>query len=468
MKNRSRAELILAFIDRYVRVPEGPLVGQPMRLEPFQVDFIRAVYDNPAGTTCGILSLGRKNGKSALIAALMLAHIVGPEARRNSQVVSGARSRMQAAIVFNLATKMIHLSPVLAIIDEMGSVKGESDAFIEAIETAQGAYDDALELVISTQAASDADMLSVRIDDAIRSADPTIVAHVYAADPDAEIMDRSQWRKANPALGKFLSETEFEKKATQAARMPSLEAGFRNLRMNMRVNRFSPFLSPAVWRASSGEVDEAIFETGDVWGGLDLAETTDLCAFVLIARDADDVWHVKPTFWKPEKTLADHSDRDRQPYDRWARDGLIETTPGASVDYAFVAKKIAAICDGRKVRSIGFDRFRFKALAAHFEAIGVVLPFEAWGQGFVSMSPALDATETAFLNEQVRHGGHPVLTMCAANAVVVRDAAANRKLDKSKSTGRIDGMQALAMAFGVMANTQAPEPTPTYSMFILG
>ena len=507
MKNRSRAELILAFIDRYVRVPEGPLVGQPMRLEPFQVDFIRAVYDNPAGTTCGILSLGRKNGKSALIAALMLAHIVGPEARRNSQVVSGARSRMQAAIVFNLATKMIHLSPelrkiiriipsekrmvglrmnaeyqalaaeagtamglspVLAIIDEMGSVKGESDAFIEAIETAQGAYDDALELVISTQAASDADMLSVRIDDAIRSADPTIVAHVYAADPDAEIMDRSQWRKANPALGKFLSETEFEKKATQAARMPSLEAGFRNLRMNMRVNRFSPFLSPDVWRASSGEVDEAIFETGDVWGGLDLAETTDLCAFVLIARDADDVWHVKPTFWKPEKTLADHSDRDRQPYDRWARDGLIETTPGASVDYAFVAKKIAAICDGRKVRSIGFDRFRFKALAAHFEAIGVVLPFEAWGQGFVSMSPALDATETAFLNEQVRHGGHPVLTMCAANAVVVRDAAANRKLDKSKSTGRIDGMQALAMAFGVMANTQAPEPTPTYSMFILG
>jgi len=84
------------------------------------------------------------------------------------------------------------------------------------------------------------------------------------------------------------------------------------------------------------------------------------------------------------------------------------------------------------------------------------------------MSPALDATETAFLNEQVRHGGHPVLTMCAANAVVVRDAAANRKLDKSKSTGRIDGMQALAMAFGVMANAQAPERVPEYQMIILG
>ena len=65
------------------------------------------------------------------------------------------------------------------------------------------------------------------------------------------------------------------------------------------------------------------------------------------------------------------------------------------------------------------------------------------------MAPAMDTTEIAFLNEAVRHGSNPVLTMCAANAVVIRDPAGNRKLDKAKSTGRIDGMVALVMAMGV-------------------
>ena len=184
------------------------MVGKPVRLEGFQKRFVLEVYDNPDGTSEGILSIARKNGKSALIACLLLAHLVGPEARLNSQIVSGARSRKQAAIVFNLAHKMIllsrdlrplvriipsaksliglarnvtyealsaeagtahGLSPVLAILDELGQVRGPQDDFVEAIETASGAYDDALRLIISTQAPTDADMLSIKIDDALRS-----------------------------------------------------------------------------------------------------------------------------------------------------------------------------------------------------------------------------------------------------------------------------------------------------------
>ena len=59
--------------------------------------------------------------------------------------------------------------------------------------------------------------------------------------------------------------------------------------------------------------------------------------------------------------------------------------------------------------------------------------------------------EAELLNDRVRHGGHPVLRMCAANAVVVMDPAGNRKLDKSKATGRIDGMVAMVMALGAAA-----------------
>src|SRR3546814_4677812 len=87
----TRGEKVIAFIEKYCVVPEGKLVGKPLKLEDFQKRFIREVYDNPKGTRRGILSIARKNGKSGLIAAMVLAHIVGPEARLNAQIVSGAR-----------------------------------------------------------------------------------------------------------------------------------------------------------------------------------------------------------------------------------------------------------------------------------------------------------------------------------------------------------------------------------------
>ncbi|TZG24875.1 terminase large subunit [Sphingomonas montanisoli] len=498
----TRGEKVIAFIERFCPVPEGKLVGKPMRLDDFQKRFILEVYDNPAGTTEGILSIARKNGKSGLIAGIMLAHIAGPEARLNSQIVSGARSRDQAALVFGLASKMVNLSPdlcrlvrivpsgkrliglaknveyralaadgqtahglspVVAIFDEMGQVRGPQDDFVEAIETAQGAYDDALKLIISTQAPTDGDMLSIRIDDAVRSRDPKIVCHVYAGEPDCDVLDPVAHAAANPALGTFRSAVELQQAAEKAARMPSFENSFRNLYLNQRVNRFSPFISPGVWADGTDEVDEQAFLTGPVYGGLDLAETTDLCAFVLIARGADGRWNVKAWFWKPERTLVDHAKRDRVPYDVWVKRGLIETTPGVAVDYEFVAVKIAQICAGLNIAKLGFDRYRFKTLEAQLQKLGVVLPFEPFGQGHVSMAPAMDVTEIAFLNKQMRHGAHPVMTMCAANAVVEKNAAGDRKLNKAKSTGRIDGMVALVMAMGMVALDEPAKQPSVYA-----
>lgn len=496
----TRGEKVIAFIERLCPTPEGKLVGKPMKLDPFQKRFILEVYDNPHGTRIGILSIARKNGKSALIAGIMLAHLVGPEARLNSQIVSGARSRKQAAVVFNLAAKMVQLSerlrkivrivpsgktlhglpmnteyqalaaeagtahglsPVLAIHDEMGQVRGEFDAFIEAIETAQGAYDDALQLIISTQAPNDADMLSIRIDDAKRSGDPTIVSHVYAAPEDAELTDPKAWEAANPALGTFRSLVEITNKAAEAARMPSVENSFRNLYLNQRVTRHTPFVSPSIWKACSDPVDLEVFQRNPVYGGLDLSLTTDLTALVLIAQEGG-VWHILPTFWTPEATLVDRSKRDRSPYDAWVRDGFMEATPGPAVEYGFVARDIARITEGMDVRKIAFDRHRMKTLQAELDRLDVTLPFEEFGQGFVSMAPAIDRAEIEFLHHRFRHGGHPVMTMCAANAILVQDAAGNRKMDKSKSTGRIDGMVSLAMAVGVACSPEELEGPSVY------
>ena len=110
----TRAGKVIAFIEKHCLTPDGEHVGKPLILADFQKQFIRDVYDNPAGTRRAYLSIARKNGKTGLIAGLLLAHLVGPEAKLNAGLVSGAMSRDQAALVFNLAAKMVQLSPTLS------------------------------------------------------------------------------------------------------------------------------------------------------------------------------------------------------------------------------------------------------------------------------------------------------------------------------------------------------------------
>jgi phage terminase large subunit-like protein len=479
MSPESRAGRVIAFIERYCLIPEGEHVGQPIVLAPFQRKFIEDVYRD--GVRRAYLSIARKNGKTALIASLVLAHLVGPEAVRNSQIVSGARSRDQAALVFNLAAKMVQLnpaladivriipsgkrliglpmnveyralaadgttahglSPVLAILDEVGQVKGPRDDFIDAITTSQGAHRTPLLVAISTQAPTDADMFSMWLDDAKQHKDKRVVSHVYAAPDECELTDPKAWEAANPALGLFRSLDDVKEQAEQAARMPSAENTFRNLTLNQRVAVLAPFVSREVW-ASCGDEPKPGDEM--VYGGLDLSARTDLTALVLVHK-VDDEWQARPYFWVPQEGLYDRARRDRVPYDLWAEQGYLRTTPGATVDYEFVVQEIAEIISDIDLRAVAFDRWRIDLFKKELDKIGLEVPLVPHGQGFKDMSPALDTLEAALLNGKLRHGGHPVLTMCAANAVVTRDPAGNRKLDKAKANGRIDGMVALAMA----------------------
>ena len=497
----TRAEKVIAFIERYCVTPEGADVGKPLLLADFQKKFIRDVYDNPAGTRRAILSVARKNGKSGLIAGLLLAHLVGPEAKQNSQLVSGAMSRDQAALVFNLAAKMVQLSPalskivrivpsgkrllglnlntefralaadgktahglspVLAILDEIGQIRGPQSDFVDAITTSQGAHSAPLLIAISTQAANDADLLSQWIDDALRSNDPKIVCRLYAASAGCDLMDEDGWRAANPALGIFRSETDLREQMQQAERMPSMSNTARNLLLNQRVSLDSPFISPDVWMACDTAPDP--FE-GLVYAGLDLSARTDLTALVLIGR-VDGVWQVRPYFWTPEQGLFDRAQKDRAPYDMWVRQGYIRTTPGATVDLEAVALDMAEILSDCEVAAIAYDRWRIDVLKKELERLGLELPLVPHGQGFRDMAPALDALEAELLNGRVAHGGHPVLTLCAANAVAVKAPSGNRKLDKSRRTGRIDGLQALAMAFGAAQVAEAPADLDTEVFFV--
>lgn len=484
----TRGEKVCQFIEQYLKIPEGAQVGKPIKLVEFQRRFILDIYDNPEGTTTAYLSVSRKNGKSALIAGILLAHLVGPEAVQNSQIVSGAMSRDQASLVFALACKMIQLnpklaeiihiipsgkrligkpmnvefkalaadgktahglSPVLAILDEVGQVRGPQSDFIDAITTAQGAHESPLLIAISTQAATDNDLFSIWLDDARRSSDPHIVSHIYEAPKDCELDDEAAWQEANPALGIFRSLDDLRRQAERAMRMPTSEATFRNLVLNQRISVVNPFVSKSVWD-SCGESPESP-DGMECYAGLDLSARTDLTAFVIAAVDGSGVKHVYPYFWTPQEGLYDRAKRDRVPYDVWVQQGFLRTTPGATVDYEFVVSEIAEICEGLDLRAIAFDRWRIDIFKKEMDRMGLALPMVEMGQGYKDQAPALDSLESELLNKRIRHGSHPVLTMCAANAVVSSDPTNSRKLDKHKATGRIDGMVALAMAVGIMS-----------------
>jgi phage terminase large subunit-like protein len=248
--------------------------------------------------------------------------------------------------------------------------------------------------------------------------------------------------------------------------MPSQESSYRNLHLNQRVDMAAPFVSETVWKSCGTPVIED-FEGLPVFGGLDLSEVSDLTALVLVAP-VENVWHVKPTFWLPGRNLAEKSRADRVPYDVWAKQGYLQPTPGATVDYAFVADHLAALVDLYDVRKIAFDRWNWRhlkpwLLRAGFnedQLEGDNAVFEQMGQGFQSMSPALRDLESTLLNGRIAHGGHPVLESCARNATVQSDPAGNRKFSKIKSHGRIDGMVALAMAMSVAGTYQKSEAAP--------
>jgi phage terminase large subunit-like protein len=491
----TRGERVIAFIERYVLTPEGKHVGKPLKLMEFQKRFILDIYDNPKGTSRAYLSVGRKNGKTVCIAALALAHIVGPEARQNSQIISGARSRDQASLVFKAAEKMIRLSPelsrlarivpstktiiglakgveyraisaeagtahglspVLAILDEVGQVRGSHDAFVEAIETAQGAHDDPLLIAISTQAATDCDLFSIWLDDADRAKDARTVCHLYTAPKGCDVTDREAWKAANPAMGEFRSVTDLEDFAKQAERLPSKENSFRWLYLNQRIEASSPFLSASEWKANAGEPEP--YNGASCWAGLDLSASRDLTAFVMVFP-RDGVMHVVPHFFLPADGIREKSNLDKVPYATWADQGFLTLIDGPVIVPAVVARHIAEASERYEIQCISYDRWRINDLKRELDDIGAALPLHPFGQGFKDMAPALDRLERLVAERKLRHGGHPVMNMCAAGAIAVRDPAGNRKLDKSKATNRIDGLVALAMALGGMsADVEAAIP----------
>jgi phage terminase large subunit-like protein len=491
----SRAERVIRFVES-LPCTSGPLAGTTFRLRPWQRKFVRAVYATDKHgrrkVRTAVLSMGRKNGKTGIASALALAHIAGPEAEERGEVYSAANDRWQAGRIFAEVCAIIErvpwlaerisirrhskeledyggtgtvyaalsresgtkhgLSPSCVIYDELGQSEGR-DLF-DALDTALGARSEPLMLVISTQASRDEMPMSELIDYGLRVqrreiADPTFHMAFHTAPMDADPWSPKTWRLANPALGDIRSREDIERLALRAQRVPSAEGSFRNLILNQRVDASAQFLSAAVWNGCGASVDVERLQGRPCYAALDIGATRDLTALALAFPDDDGAFDILPFCWLPREALRECEDRDKVPYGVWAKQGYLLTMPGATTDPKAVALKVAELHGLYDVKMLAFDRWRVEDFRRELSAIGCEVELEPFGQGFKDMAPAVDLFERLAVERKLRHGGHPVLTMCVGNAKTESDAAGNRKLSKRRSTGRIDALVATVMALGV-------------------
>ena len=498
-----RANRVIAFCE-CLRVPSGIGQGDYLVLRRWQKRFIYNVYgpSNAKGRRTirrALLSIARKNGKTALAAALVLVHLLGPEAKRNGEVYSAASDRKQAGHIYKMAAQMVELDPELnAMCKRLDSVKrivcyqlgsfyeslsadarrqhGFNPTFVVYDELAQalnrdlydvlttsfGAQEEGLFLAISTQSSDPQSIMSSMADDAIAQMDgelkdPYFYGIVYAVPEGVSPYDQSQWPKANPALDDFRSLIDMQALAASAERSPSAEASFRNLYLNQRVDGVQSLVNSLDWRACRAEIpDEMLFGIA-ADGGLDLSTRHDLTSLTLAFPLPDGRVALRQWFWTPENDLKERSKADGADYLRWQKEGYLTVLPGKSVDYAAVAKQIGAILAKFKVRRIRYDRWRIEDFRAALDKEGITaekLELVEHGQGYKDMAPAIDALEELVLQHELCHGGNPLLTYCMGNVKVSPDMAGNRKFDKRARNRRIDGAVTLAMAVSSLAKPE--------------
>lgn len=494
MTKRADPEAIIRFCQTLV-TPGGDLAGQRLRLAEFQKKFIREAF--APGVRLAILSMGRKGGKTAAVAAIALAALVGPARRMNGSIIVGALAQKQAGVLYRYARDMLQatpecagryrntdhqktltgldsgttlqaisshagsamgLSPSLVVLDETGQIAAETDPFVDALLTSQGAYSDALTIVISTQAPTDGALLSRLIDDIRNNPDDkTRVAHVYEAPADCALDDEEAWHAANPALAAgFRSIEDIRSQAASAARIPAQEGSFRNLILNQRVASSDAFISRAAWdgcRIAHEGVSGALIEPGEkVYLGLDLSQSKDLTCCAILAPDGGGAYRLDVIAWLPDTpALHERARLDRAPYDMWHKQRLLRTVPGPVIDPTYMAQELADILERYDVQAVGYDPWGTRYLRHAAEDLGINWDsvFQEVRQGTKTMTPAIARFMQKVERAEISHDGNPLLGMSVANAVPKLDSVGNVLLEKRRARGRIDPLISSIIALAV-------------------
>lgn len=491
--DKNKADLAVNFIQN-LKHTKGIWYNKPFLLLPWQEQIIRDVYgivkaDGLRQFKIVYIEVPKKMGKSELAAAIALKQLCA-DGEQRAEVYGCAADRGQASIVFDVATDMISLCPALdkRIVFERAKKRLRYEptnsiyqVLSAEVETKHGfnvsgvvfdelhtqphrkLYDvmtqgsgDAREqplYFLITTAGNNTHSICYEIHQKAkdilegRKYDPTFYPVIYGIEEDDDWTDEKVWYKANPSLGVTVDIQKVRDACESAKQNPAEENSFRQLRLNQWVKQEVRWMPMLKWDACAFPVLPDELEGRTCYGGLDLSSTSDLSCLSLVfpPDDPDEgLYYVMPFYWLPEETLGIRVARDHVPYDIWNQQGYFNLTEGNVIHYRAIEQTIFMLKDKYDLQEIIYDRWGATQLVQDLEEEGItVIPF---GQGFQSMSSPTKELMRLVLNKQIAHGGHPVLRWNMDNAVVRQDPAGNIKLDKNKSTEKIDGAVATVMA----------------------
>lgn len=481
---------------------EGALAYQPFLLAPWQKSVVANLFgwkwlDEFERTVRRyremLLFVGRKNGKTPFVAAIAnYVFFVDDEAGQQNYLA--ASTAEQASLAFRHVSGMIEAerrmadrariyrsfksvvklgeqqsfikvlagdekkdakgkhggNPHLVIVDELHAQP--TPDLVEALATSFASANRAQPLFIHATT-SDYERPSIcnrkhdyacQVRDGIIN-NPRFLPVIYEASRDDDWTKLRTWRKANPNLGVSVSVDYLRQACRDAQAQPEYENTFKRMHLNIRTEQATRWMVMSEWDACGGEVDREELKGLQCWAGIDLAQKVDIAACVLFFPDAGNA--LVPFFWLPRDSAEDREHRDQVPYLTWARQGFIELTPGNTIDYAFIRKRVKELAEEYKLVDIGYDPYDARHFAQELQDEDGFTMVE-FRQGFISMNEPAKHLQTLVRSGQLRHGANPVLRWMASNVVVRVDPSDNIRFDKAKSAEKVDGIVAAAMAIG--------------------
>ena len=487
--DQDAADRAIGFFRDCLTHVKGEKAGQPFELDNWQEDIVGAMFgwkrqDETRRYRTAYIEIPRKNGKSTLCAGLAL-YMLFVEKEQGKEVFSAAAEREQASIVFDVASQMVAAEPVLrgnsktfrksiAIEKTASTYKVLSaDAFTkhglnasaiifdelhaqpnrdlwDVLATSTGARVQPLTIAITT-AGYDRNSICYEVHDyagKVRDGiieDETFLPVIYGCDEKDDFKCKKSWEKSNPGLGHSIRLDYLEIEAKKAAELPSYENTFRRLHLNQWTEQAVRWIPMDRWDDAE---PFAAFGDRPVYAGLDLASTTDIAAFVMVAQDDEGGFDVMSRFWIPEENAHRRERKDRVPYEAWIREGLVTATPGDVIDYDQIREDILELTKEVNVKSIAVDRWNSTQIVTQLQGELPPGTIAMFGQGYRSMSAPSKFLEALVMGRKLHHDNNPVMRWMASNCAVQTDPAGNIKptKDEKKSTGKIDGIVALVMA----------------------
>ncbi|ETF00688.1 terminase [Advenella kashmirensis W13003] len=508
---------VLGYFEEVLCLNGGQYEGKPFEVLGWQAFVLGSLFgwkgsDGYRRFRVAYIETGKGSGKSPLAAGVGL-YCMTSDSEPRAEIYSAAANRKQAMVLFRDAVAMVNQSPLLTDRIETSGAPGrewnlahvESGSYFRtlssdkarsgerphvglldeihehrdasAVEMLRAGTKSRLQALIFMITNSGSDKVSVGWDyhqygsqvcSGLKD-DDSFFAFICGHDEgDDPFRDESCWPKSNPSLDAGLPGVKYlREQVTQARGMPSKQAAVKRINFCIWTEAASPWISGETWMDCQDDslVGLEPYYGRDCYGGLDLSSTTDLTCLALLFMPTEDdpYWRLKPYFWLPGYDLHTKADQDRVPYLNWRDMEYLETQDGRAINKLAVLKRLTQISEYVNLLGVAYDRWRIEDLKMLAENEGISLPeLKPFGQGFKEMSPALDTFEALLLDRQIRHDGNPVMTWCAANAVVTKDPAGNRKVAKDKATGRVDGIVASIMACGIASGSEYLEDISSF------